>query len=320
MEPARGAGAEDERKEARPRDPGRRRFLKGAVVGTGAVGLSAALPSAAARASSPDDLAEQHAGDASMLIDLTRCIGCGSCVTACKLQHHLEWRSDQPALGPNAALASENWSVVRTAGETPSGQMRYVKTNCLHCLEPACVSACFVRALTKTDAGPVVYDGDRCVGCRYCLLACPFGVPTFEWDATFGRVSKCNFCVARTSAGVPSACAAACPSGAITFGRRRDMLALAHARIDSDPQTYVPRVYGEEEAGGTSVLYVSDVSFEALGFATEVPTKPLPDYTWEISRLLPPIAAGLAATLIVLYGRRKRLLESIRAFPGEVGL
>jgi formate dehydrogenase iron-sulfur subunit len=255
-----------------------------------------------------------------MLVDLTKCTGCGACVAACKLQHHLEWRADQPALGPDAALASANWTVVRTVDETPDEQERYVKRNCFHCLEPACVSACFVKALRKTEAGPVVYDGNRCVGCRYCLLACPFGVPTFEWDVTFGRVSKCNFCASRTSAGLPSACAAACPSGAISFGRRRDMLALAHDTISSDPDTYVAHVYGETEAGGTSVLYLSDVPFEELGFATGVPTKALPEYTWEITRFLPPVAAGLAATLVVLYGRRKRALRSVQTDPEEVGL
>ena len=291
-----------------PPDPGRRRLLKATAVGVGAVGLAAVLPPPAV-AADVGELAEEHAPDAALLVDLTKCTGCGSCVAACKLQNGLEWRQDQPALGPDAALASANWSAVRTAGRAPDGDVRYVKTQCLHCLEPACASACFVKALRKSEAGPVVYDGARCVGCRYCILACPFGVPTFEWDETFGRIGKCQMCASRISRGEPTACAEACPSGAVSYGTREEMLGLAHERVRTGSGGYVPHVYGETEAGGTSVLYVSDVPFETLGFVASAPLKPLPTYTWEIARLLPPIAAGLLAMLVVLHARRQRELE-----------
>jgi formate dehydrogenase iron-sulfur subunit len=283
---------------------GRRRFLKTAALGVSALAVDAAAPARAA-VSMPEELGRQHAGDPAVLVDLTRCVGCGSCVAACKIEHDLPWRDDQPALGREAALASSNLSVVRTA--TAEGRTRSVKMQCMHCLDPACASACFVRALEKTDEGPIVYNGDRCVGCRYCLVACPFGVPTFEWDETFGRVQKCDLCWSRTSAGRPAACTSACPTGAATFGFRGELLAEAWRRIDADDR-YVRHVYGETEVGGTSWMYVSDVPFEALGFATDLPDEPLPDYTWEITRLIPPVAVGLGAALITLWRRRMRVL------------
>jgi len=289
----------------RPLDPSRRRFLKAAGVGVGTAGVVAVSGAASAPAAPSRS---EHARDLALLVDLTRCIGCGSCIAACKLQNGLPWRDDQPALGPDAALASANRSVVRSVGSVDGGEPRYVKTQCLHCLDPACVSACFVRALTKTDEGPVLYDGDRCVGCRYCLVACPFSVLSFEWDETFGRVGKCELCWPRTSRGARPACAEACPTGAVTFGRRRGLLAEAWRRIEGDGR-YVRHVYGQSEIGGTSVLYVSDVPFERLGFPTELPDRPLPVYTWEITRLLPPVAVALGATLIALWRRRIRILE-----------
>jgi formate dehydrogenase iron-sulfur subunit len=293
----------------------RRRFLKVAAVGTGAAGLATVLPETAeARGGSPERLAEEHAGDRALLIDITRCVGCGRCVTACKYENDLGWREDQPAEGPDARLASENYSVVRTAEvRGTNGEPRYVRQQCMHCLDPACASACFVKALRKDVLGMVTYDASICVGCRYCLMACPFGAPSFDWAATFGRVSKCDLCAERAHRGLPTACSEACPTGAITFGRRGELLAEAHRRLREQPDRYVDHVYGEEEVGGTSVLYISDVAFEELGFPAGLPTVPLPTYTWEISRLIPPTATGLGAMLMVLYVRRRYLLRAREA-------
>jgi len=177
----------------------------------------------------------------------------------------------------------------------------------MHCLEPACASACFVAALRKSEAGPVVYDADRCIGCRYCMMACPFGVPTFDWESALGRIQKCDLCADRTSNGGATACAEACPSGTVTFGHRGELIAEAWRRIDSD-DAYVRHVYGEHEVGGTSVLYISDVPFEALGFATTLPDVPLPEYTWKVTRLIPPVAATIVASIATLYVRRRRYL------------
>lgn len=282
----------------------RRKFLGLAPVAVATVAM------AAPAVTGEDELALEHAADPAVLIDLTKCVGCGRCVDACKADNALEWRSDQPATGENAQLASSNYTVVKALeidGETVT-----VKRQCMHCLEPACASVCFVKALTKSEAGPVVYDANRCIGCRYCIMACPFNVPTFDWDSTFGRVSKCDLCVDRTSRGLPTACAEACPAGALTFGRRDAMLTEAHRRLDSDKR-YVKHIYGETEVGGTSILYVSDIPFEKLGLAAGLPEEPLPGYTWEITRLIPPAAAGIGAALVTLYLRRVRIQEEERA-------
>jgi formate dehydrogenase iron-sulfur subunit len=307
-----------------PRDPSRRTFLKVVGVTAGAASVSATLPSTTRRREDPttQELAEEHANDPAMLIDLTKCVGCGQCVIACKADNQLEWREDQPAKGPDAALASSNYSVVRAEGRIGhDGAPRYVKLNCMHCLEPSCVSACFVRALQKSETGAVLYDGDRCVGCRYCQMACPFSVPTFEWDETFGRISKCDFCADRLAKGQPTACAEACTKGAITFGTRDELLSEAWRRIGAASYLYVPHVYGETEVGGTSVLYVSDVPFEELGFRTELPDTPLPEYTWKITRLLPPVAGGIFMGLMAAYiHRRRAFLDENPAARLEAGV
>jgi formate dehydrogenase iron-sulfur subunit len=286
----------------------RRRFLKTATVGAGL----AALPAPVRATPAADELAEEHASDPALLIDLSRCTGCGACVSACKLQNGQPWRADQPAMGPDAELASANWTIIRSVDPPGDADTRYVKRQCLHCLDPACVSACPVRALRKDPGGPVTYDVNRCIGCRYCLMACPFGVPTFEWDEPISGVSKCNLCADRTTNGEPSACAAACPSDAIRFGPRDELLAEAKVRIAAEPEHYVDHVYGETEAGGTSVMFVSDVSFAGLGFVGDLPDRALPEFTWQISRLIPPAAAGMAVLLTALYHRRRVLEERER--------
>jgi formate dehydrogenase iron-sulfur subunit len=304
-----------------PAGVSRRSFLRAATVAAGttailAHGATTAGASELVPEDDPEELAHEHADDPGQLIDITKCVGCAKCVRACKLDNDLEWRQDQPATGADAELASSNWTVVRaepveTVEESRLGPRRraarrYVKVQCLHCLEPACASACFVAALKKTEEGPVLYDGNRCVGCRYCLLACPFGVPTFEWDETFGRVQKCDLCAERTAEGESTACAEACPQGAITFGRRGELLEEAWRRIRSDDR-YVQHVYGETEAAGTSVMYLSDVPFEELGFRTGVAVDPLPTYTWEVTRILPPFAAGFTVTIMALWARRQKI-------------
>jgi formate dehydrogenase iron-sulfur subunit len=305
----------------------RRTFLKAIGVGAVTAGVAASPRSRRHPPESKlvEELAQEHTGDRSMLIDLTRCVGCGDCVRACKIENDLAWREDQPAIGPDAALASSNWSMVRSFGRVGAeGQPRYVKRQCMHCLEPACVSACFVKALRKQPGGWVTYDGDMCVGCRYCLMACPFNVPTFEWDKTFGRIQKCDFCDERALRGQPTACSEVCPTGAITFGTREELLREAHRRIEeakspSGPVRsegtlrYLDHVYGETEAGGTSMLYLSDVSFEELGFPVGMPDTPLPWYTWQISKWLPPTAGVLGSAIIALYARRRRLILESQA-------
>jgi Fe-S-cluster-containing dehydrogenase component len=140
----------------------------------------------------------------------------------------------------------------------------------MHCIDPACANACMLGALKKREMGIVSYDPTLCVGCRYCQMACPFNIPKFEWaDAFTPQIVKCELCRHRLAQGREPACTEVCPRAAVIYGKRADLLAEAHRRLAVHPKRYVPRVYGETEAGGTQVLYLSHVPFEKIG---------LPDY------------------------------------------
>jgi formate dehydrogenase iron-sulfur subunit len=169
---------------------------------------------------------------------------------------------------------------------------RFVRRMCMHCQDPACASACLVGALKKTPAGPVTYDASKCIGCRYCLVACPFSVPRYEWSKLVPFVKKCDLCAERLTKGQQPACVEACPVQASITGNRQDMLDEAERRILNDSK-YVRHIYGSEEAGGTSVFFISDVPFEKLGFAAP-PNQPLP--------LLTASALGDGPTVILVGG------------------
>jgi formate dehydrogenase iron-sulfur subunit len=239
-----------------------------------------------------------------MLIDVTRCIGCGQCRDACQTEY------DQPT-SDGETLSANRYTVVQTA-EVEGGEERYVRRLCMHCQEPACASVCPVGALQKTAEGPVVYDASKCMGCRYCMQACPFGVPTYEWHSRNPRVRKCVLCADRLKEGKQPACAEACPVEATVFGTREDLLAEAHRRIQEQPDLYVPTVYGEREAGGTSILYLSDVPFEQLGLPVGVPHEALPGLTFRVLEKIPSISmlwgTMLAGTWWVVH-RRMTLAE-----------
>jgi formate dehydrogenase iron-sulfur subunit len=247
-----------------------------------------------------------------VLVDVTRCVGCGSCAVACKLYNGLEWKAGTPIISGKAALAAETWTdVERHVVEHEAGTAwRFVKTQCFHCLDPACASACFVSAFKRTPEGPVVYNEDICVGCRYCMLACPFSIPKYEWDRQFPRVRKCQMCFSRIEEGQVPACVAACPTEAIKFGKRSELLEEAHRRIKADPSKYIDHVYGETEVGGTSWLYISDVPFKDLGFRTDVTQRGVPQYTWDVLKWTPHIAIGWTAVLTALYVYTKRRSEN----------
>lgn len=226
-----------------------------------------------------------------MLIDLTECIGCRTCAYAC--QEANGWTGDPEGTEP----AGDRWTAVReVAVPDRPGEVRYVRTQCFHCLEPACASACPVAALRKTPQGPVVYEAERCIGCRYCMVACPFQIPRYQWDRTRPLVAKCIMCAPRLARGEAPACAEACPTGATLFGRRSELIAEAQRRIQSHPDRYVDRIYGLAEAGGTSWLYLSDVPFEALGFPTVGTTAP-PEFTRPVMEKVPVVAVGVAALM-----------------------
>ena len=249
-----------------------------------------------------------------VLVDLTKCMGCGSCVVACKMHNNNEWidhraQRPAPATGENALLADKNWTVVQKhrvprsdGGET----WRYVKKQCLHCKDPACVSSCFATAFKQTESGAVAYYPNLCVGCRYCMLACPFSVPKFEWDKPIPMLTKCSMCGDRTKNGDAPACVTVCPTHVMTFGNYDDLLAEAKKRLSAPGNQYVQHIYGEEEAGGTLWLYISDKPFEELGFRMNVPKRSIPANTSGFMQATPKVGGIWFVILSFLYLFTKR--------------
>jgi formate dehydrogenase iron-sulfur subunit len=240
-----------------------------------------------------------------LLIDTTRCIGCGACSAACKEQNHLPL----PIEGKTTAYT---WTTVVRASNVN------VRRLCMHCLEPTCVSVCPVGALSKRPEGPVVYDGNKCIGCRYCIMACPFGVPKYQWDKAIPVVGKCVLCADRVKEGLPTACAAVCPTGATLFGNREDLVREAQFRVANRPDRYVNHVYGLTEAGGTSVLLLAGVPFESLGMKTDMPRQPLPLLTWQILSKIPDfvLMAGVFLYGIHWITQRREKVGSLVAEEG----
>jgi Fe-S-cluster-containing dehydrogenase component len=146
-----------------------------------------------------------------------------------------------------------------------AGVQSYMKAQCMHCVDPACASACMLGALQKREFGVVTYEADYCIGCRYCEVACPFNVPKFEFEKAAPKIVKCELCKERLASGQEPACTEVCPRKAVVFGRRSELLKEAKRRIAESPGRYVARVYGETDAGGTQVLYLSQVPFDKLG-------------------------------------------------------
>jgi formate dehydrogenase iron-sulfur subunit len=245
-----------------------------------------------------------------MLVDTTRCVGCNGCGVACKSWNELSARK----VGPTGAIGarpldSDNYTrVVAKESTAPDGSPRaaFVKRQCMHCEEPACAAACPVAALTKLASGPVVYEQDRCIGCRYCMVACPFQVPTFDWGARVAFIRKCTFCADRQAMGERPARVATCPSEALAFGERRALLDEARRRIDAQRGRYHPEVYGERTGGGTGVLYLTAVPFDALGlqaegFRTDLGEVPHGRAGREWMAKVPWIAAAVGGVSLALY-------------------
>jgi formate dehydrogenase iron-sulfur subunit len=231
-----------------------------------------------------------------LLIDITLCIGCNACQTACKeVNHHP--LDEEKKMSPTAYTALDEYDGV------------YVRRMCQHCDDPTCASVCPVGAFTKMAEGPVVYDADKCIGCRYCMQACPFQVPRYEWDSTYPRVQKCIMCNERLAQGLPTACSEACPTGATIFGDRDEMLKIAYERIAAEPDKYVNKVYGEKEVGGTSVFFLSSVPFENLGFNTTLQTTPLPQLTWNALSKIPGIVSVGGVMLFGIWWITSRRAE-----------
>ena len=240
-----------------------------------------------------------------ILVDVTRCTGCEQCVDACIDRNHGDPLQAQLA----RATTKDGLSADRLLSIAEVASGRYARLTCMHCVDPSCVSACLVGSITKTPEGPVVYDPEKCIGCRYCMLACPFHVPRYEWDQPVPYMRKCDMCADRQAEGRPPACVEACPNDALLFGDRDRLLAQAHDRIDRGGGAYLPRVWGEHAFGGTSVLYVSDVDLGPLGWPGRA-TEPIPDLTEPLISKTPFIGTGVACALLAVnwvIRRRMRL-------------
>ena len=236
----------------------RRNLLKVLFAG----GAAAALPAAARtkRTAAPESVG--------MLFDATACIGCKTCVVACREAAGFPPQVKDGMHDVQTELDGQTKNVIKLwKDEKNPAAFTYVKQQCMHCIDPACVSVCMLGALKKTAGGPVTYDKDGCIGCRYCQVACPFNVPKFQWSSATPQIVKCDLCQARIAKGATQpACTEVCPRKAIIYGKREDLLREAHRRIEANPRFYVDKVYGEDELGGTSVLYLASVPFTRLGF------------------------------------------------------
>ena len=283
-----------------------------------------------------------NAGSArTTLIDVANCIGCRACQVACKQWNErdgeqTELDSDLGFQNP-ATLSARTYTLIAfhewENAQAPGGvESSFVMQRCLHCLEPACVSACPTTALHRQADGPVRYDADECIGCRYCQLACPWDVPTSDWNSLAPKISKCTHCNDRVGQPVPlafngqgisasettrftssietPACVKACPADALRYGTRDEMLALAHKRIADRPDRYVDHVYGEKELGGTTVLYLSKVPFDKLGFPT-YGEKPFPAFTKAALGAVPPAVIGVGALLGAAYAFFRKRVQKV---------
>jgi formate dehydrogenase iron-sulfur subunit len=275
----------------------RRTFFKVNAIGAAAAVATSARPAHAATVAAA-------AGARAVLVDTTRCVGCRGCEAACA---EANGNGEPAGLGDDRIFETRRdtgpytYTVVNRVDKD-----RYAKTQCMHCVDPACASACPARALEKTAAGPVVYHGERCLGCRYCMMACPFDVPKFEYSKAVPYVKKCTFCAERQAKGLPPACTEVCPSGALQFGEREALLEEARTRVYQNPDRYMHHVYGEHEAGGTSWLYISDRPLDRVGLNAGLSSTPYPALTKTALAVVPVVMTLWPPLLMGLYTFSKR--------------
>lgn len=283
----------------------RRRFL----TWIGAAG--AGLTSVKQAQSSTLTHFEGYPGSYGVLHDITRCVGCRSCEAACNKVNELPKPDrdfkDLTVLETKRRTDSKTYTVVNEYQPGQAGKQVFRKIQCNHCLEPACASACFVRAFKKREDGAVVYDASLCVGCRYCMVACPFEIPAYEYDNAFSpEVVKCTMCAPRIEKGLLPGCVESCPKEALTFGSREKLIEIARKRIEKHPDRYINHIYGETEMGGTSWLYLSGIPFEQIGLREDLGNTPAPALTSGAMSVVPMVVGLWPLFLAGMYGMTVR--------------
>ena len=250
-----------------------RRDLLGVLVKGGIPVVATSAMAGAVPAFAEDDPPRAAPDAVAMLYDTTMCTGCKACVSACAEANGLVPDTRLTGLHQAPLTLNEFTKNIIKLHDPVTGPSSFVKQQCMHCLDPACVAACpFGALLKRTDDGVVAWEPTKCIGCRYCEVACPYHVPKFEWTAQNPAIVKCEFCSHRLAVGEEPACTSVCPTKAVIFGPRSVLLDQAKGRVAAAPGKYFEdRVYGEHEAGGTQVLYLSHVPFEAIGLPTLSP-------------------------------------------------
>ena len=246
-----------------------------------------------------------------VLFDNTRCIGCRKCEAACNKVNELP-APDKPfddlkVLEQKRRTDDKTFTIVNKFEQGQDKRPVFMKTQCNHCLEPACASACFVKAFKKEPTGAVSYDASVCVGCRYCMVACPFNIPAYEFNkALTPRVMKCTLCQPRLLEGKLPGCVEACPKEALTFGKRDDLLKAARARIAGNPDLYQDHIYGEREMGGTSWLYLTGPKLTQVGLRDDLGTAAAGELTGGALAAVPVVAGMWPVLLTGIYAVSKR--------------
>jgi Fe-S-cluster-containing dehydrogenase component len=286
----------------------RRGFLKGAAIGS----VATATLSTSAKGGGGVEYFEGYPGRMGLLHDATLCVGCRSCEAACNQVNDLpppeRALHDKSVFDETRGITDHSYTVVNRYQAAKGNQPAvFRKHQCMHCSEPCCASVCFVKAFVKTPEGPVLYDPEVCVGCRYCVFACPYYALAYEYDDPLTpRVVRCTMCYPLIKQGKNPACADACPTGAIQYGKRKDLMTVARERMRKYPERYIDHIFGEHEFGGTSWLTLVGVPLRTVDLPEHVTHDPLPNLTTSFLSLAPLVAAIFPGLLAGVYAFSKR--------------